>query len=287
MAELNSGEFRRKATLQHYLTILAKRVNGEPIEEIAKSLKMEERSVQRDLEYVKNNWSGRTPANAPQPSVSDLMPKTSCTRCNDTIEEGEYRVAVAVTEIRPDEAGGKPRRGPGGVKSFCDVCVATAETFEFRNPWKKMIELDAQSARESSPSSEDAFHRSVTGRGGKESDKGATAYVDPQFDQNDDGLGQADKESVEFSEYVGPGQAAIKGDAPLIVRTGESIRKETLSSFLKNPASRGTMKTKMREAASLYLEGMGQSDIARKLNVDQGTVSRMIQGALKLANDAR
>jgi hypothetical protein len=215
------------------------------------------------------------------------MPKTSCAKCGDTIEAGEYRVAVAVTEIRPDEGFREPRRGPGGVKSFCDVCVATAETFEFRNPWKQMIELDAQSVRSSSPPSEDAFYRSVAGRGGKDKEKGAGAYCGPERDPNSEPeLGQADREAVEFSDHVGEGQPAIKGDVPLTVRTVESVRRETLENFLKNPSSRGAMMPTMRQAVTLYVDGNSQNEIARKIGKDQATVSRMIQGALKMAGAA-
>lgn len=274
MPGLNDGEWRRKATLQHYLTILAKRMNGETVEEIAKSLKMEEKSVQRDLEYVKNNWSGRTSASAPQPSISDLMPKTSCAKCGDTIEAGEYRVAVAVTEIRPDEGFREPRRGPGGVKSFCDVCVATAETFEFRNPWKQMIELDAQSAHESSPSTEDVSHRWVSGHG--DEGKGAGADCDP----DDEEVGTADLEANMFSAS----SRTLPGPEP----AGEATQKMRVLRYLNDPQSRGKMRAEMRDAARMWAEGrFSQREVAQKLGKDQATMSRWIKAVQVMAASPR
>lgn len=289
MPELDYKELNRKATTQHYGTILFKRLNGESVERIASSLKMEESSVQRCLAWAEKNWSRvispggdeHARCGAPQLSIGDLIAKTSCAQCGDTIEADEYRIVVSVHEIDMQlEAGFSPKRITTDLKSFCDTCAADMPSLELPNLRKSIIDVKARDARESSPSSEDAFHRSVTGHGGDDDANGEDGDDEP-------GLNRADKESIEFSDHVGPGQSAVKGDVPLTVQTVESIRRDTLGKFLKDNKSRGVMKETMRKAVTLYVvEGMGQGVIARKLGVDQGTVSRMIKAALNLAGAA-
>lgn len=279
MPGLNDGEWRRKATLQHYLTILVKSLNGESVAEIARSLKMEERSVQRDLEYVRNNWSGRVSgapkANAPQLSSDDLLAKTSCARCGDTIDKYEYRVVVAASEVQDDRGGdGIPVHRSSFLKSFCDVCVATAETFEFRNPWKQMIELDAQSAHESSPSTEDVSHRWVSGHG--DEGKGAGADCDP----DDEEVGTADLEANMFSAS----SRTLPGPEP----AGEATQKMRVLRYLNDPQSRGKMRAEMRDAARMWAEGrFSQREVAQKLGKDQATMSRWIKAVQVMAASPR
>jgi hypothetical protein len=288
MTETNYRQLDRKATTQHYGTILFKRLNGESVKTIASSLKMEEASVQRCLAWAEKTWAriispevaAAEKTNAPQLSADDLMAKTCCAKCKDTIEVNEYRVVVSVHEMRLDfESGGIPHRSSTFLKSFCDTCSAEMTSLELPNFRKLMIESHARDASESSPPSEDAFHHSVSGRGGEDNGESEEG-------ENEPGLNHADKESIEFSDHVGPGQAAVKGTVPLVVQTVEAIRRDTLRKFLKDSKSRGTMKQTMRDAVALYVDGTSQSEIARKLKVDQGTVSRMIKGALQLAGAA-
>jgi len=61
----------------------------------------------------------------------DPMGKTSCARCDDTIQAGEYRVVVMVAEMKPPdfEESYVPGRGFSEAKSFCDTCVAEMPVF--------------------------------------------------------------------------------------------------------------------------------------------------------------
>jgi hypothetical protein len=228
MSEVNDGQMKRKATLQHFSTIFVKRTSGESVGEIARSLKMDEKSVRRDLLWLKEHWLAawhrEDKDQTADPAPSDLLPKTSCTGCNKTIEAREYRVDVMIREVCSDDEDGRAQLGSVRLQSFCDNCVEGLVTFELPNHLRLAVKATQDWVLEPSPPSEDAVHRSVTGRGGKEKGNGLTAHMD----LDDDGRGQAGKEEIEFSEHVGPGQAAIKVDL-LRVRTGESIRKETLA----------------------------------------------------------
>jgi hypothetical protein len=208
----------------------------------------------------------------------DPTGKTSCAGCDRSIPAGAYRVVLMAVEI-----DGLNGRGESTSTSYCKSCIAELPVLEMGNWFKLLMDARIKDVLESSPRSEDAMYRAESGNREEKVSGGRT--MDRRGD-GDDEVGMADQEAIKFSDHVGPGQAAIKGEVPLVVRTVASVRRETLQKFLADQASRGKMKPVMREAASLYATGIGQSEIALKLKVDQATVSRMIQGALKIANAA-
>jgi hypothetical protein len=218
----------------------------------------------------------------------DPMGKTSCAQCDGTIDAGDYRVVVMAVEMKPHYAGGG--RGVSTALSFCDACVSEMPTFELTN-WLK-LRSDAAAEPSAGPATEDVLRchpQSGNGSTKKEKKEGPTVEMGSDGTGDDDAkdgdnLARADREAIKFSDWVGEGQAAERSEAPPTVRrTVESVRRETLGKFLTDRKSWGTMKGKGREAVTLYADGMSQSEIARKLGVDQATVSRMIQGALKMA----
>jgi hypothetical protein len=59
--------------------------------------------------------------------------------------------------------------------------------------------------------------------------------------------------------------------------------REKLREYLSSPRSRG-MRPTMRAAARLWVKGESQTDISRRIGIDQSNVSRLIKAALRLAD---
>lgn len=209
--------------------------------------------------------------------MTDFLGKTACVRCGDEIDTGEYRVVVAVSEYRSDDYG-RPSRGSGFVIAFCDQCVATAPKLEVPNNFKVIVEDRASDAVTASPHGVDALEgkRAVSGHGGRVGEDQADEAGDEQ-------IGAADREAVEFAAQRPPWQNPMP-EVPLNLRSVESVRRETLRRYLASPASRGRMAPNLRRAVTLFVEGNTHRDIAQRLGKDQSTVTRMLQGALRLAN---
>src|SRR5882757_2654644 len=139
----------------------------------------------------------------------DLLPKTECANCGDVIEAGEYRVVVMAVEMKPEDDDGvevPAGRGESNTGNYCDRCAADLPEFVMRNIWKDIS--DARAEPSAGPQSEDAYFRRETGNGGIGKKK-----TEPENDEAN--LSAADRENIKFSDWVGPGQAAIKGDVPL------------------------------------------------------------------------
>jgi DNA-binding CsgD family transcriptional regulator len=279
MPETDYRELERKATLQHYLTVLARSLDGDSPEQIALSLGWSEASVRRDLEFARGKWSTARTSNGDahtkrgisQTLGEDQLERTTCALCNEAIHAGEYRVVLLAVEIGHRNSGGGngyvSGRGRSFSSSYCDVCVAEMPHFEFLNWWK--LRSDADATPSAGPATEDAAFRSVSVQGIAEK---ASADMDGTGDG--DSLGEADIQanvlSSESPTRPGPELA------------GEAAQRARLASFLKAPTSRG-MRSDMRTAAKMWVEGASQNEVARKLGKDQSTVSRMIAGARKMA----
>jgi hypothetical protein len=189
----------------------------------------------------------------------DLMGAAKCTQCGDSIDSGEFRVVATMFEIKPadDDEGLPARRGFSLLRTYCDTCIAEMRTIEIENPWKTFS--DSMADPSAGPADEDSSYR------GKPL---AADYA---------------------SDLVPAGSKIANASAEPSIATKRdpiSQQKEKLSGFLNDPASRG-MRPTIRNAARQWVEGPSQSEIARKLGTDQSTVSRMINGALKLADAKR
>jgi Helix-turn-helix domain len=274
MAEESYRELERKARVRHYGTILFKRLNGESVEAIAKSLKMEEASILRCLAWAEKNWSRIISPNGEEHTTqetsstpADQMGKTSCARCNETIHAGQYRVVLSRVEMKPPDIDrGIPLgRGLSFYESYCDSCVAEIPLFEVMNPWKMLSDNAARPS--AGPATEDAAFRSVS-----------VQEIAEKF--ADDGPG--DGEALDEADIQANVLSSDAPTWPLPELAGEAAQRARLLTFLNAPASRG-MRSDMRAAAKMWVEGASQSEVARKLGRDQSTVSRMIAGARKMA----
>ena len=220
--------------------------------------------------------------------AQDFYSETACANCGDVIEAGEYRVVVMAVEMKPENLDDDTPagRGESDTQHYCDRCAVTLDKFVIENRWKELSDDLAQAS--AGPASEDAHFRAETGnRAARRTTARSGISLKQSGPENDEAnLSMADRENIKFSDWVGPGQAAIKGDVPLKARSVESVRRETLAKYRKDRNSSGKMKPTMRQAVDLYVAGMGQTEIARKLGVDQGTISRMLREALLMAGAA-
>ena len=271
MLEASRRELEKKAITRHYGTILFRRLNGESVEKIAESLKMERASVSRCLAWAEKNWSqiilpngdGRMKPSVPEVPTLNSVGEASCVKCSDTIEAGEYRIVVLIAEVKDGHAG-RISRLP-----YCDTCVAQMSHFEILNTYK--MRSDEAAIPSAGPATEDAAFRSVSVQG-----------IAERVSKRKDGDGPGDGETMNEADIEANILSTDAPDRPLPELAGEAAQRARLASFLKAPSSRG-MRSDMRTAARLWVEGASQSEVARKLGKDQSTVSRMIAGARKMA----
>jgi hypothetical protein len=98
---------------------------------------------------------------------------------------------------------------------------------------------------------------------------------------SDDPISESEIADNIFADETAWGKAAA-AQSP----SGEDKQRSAMAEYLKSPNSRG-MRTDARKAAKLWVEGVPQTEIAKKIRRDQSTVLRMIQASLKLANQPR
>jgi hypothetical protein len=284
MAETNYRELERKRTLQHYLTILARHWNGESINEIAKSLKMEGQSVQRDLEFIQKTY-GATPKTPEVAGVDqwrietscDPMAKTSCSRCDGTIQAGGNRVFLMAVEM------GSDGRGRSFSGSYCDSCIAEMPALELPNWWR--LQMDAGATPSAGPAEEDVhgtFRKNGEAILGRHRLRRATSVQEIAQEKAASTDGQGDGDATNEADLEANVLSTDRPSRPGPEPAGEAAQRARLMTFLNNPKSRG-MRSDMRAVARMWAEGASQSEVARKHGKDQSTVSRMIAGARKLA----
>ena len=206
--------------------------------------------------------------------AQDFYSETACANCGGVIEAGEYRVLVTAVELKPegfDEDGVEvpASRGESTTQYYCDCCVATLPRLVpngIENPWKELSDDLAQAS--AGPSTEDASKRFV-----HETDAANAIAAKSRRLGRPISAGQAEALLYSTSSPDRPGR-----EQP----PDKTDQQERLREFLKSPGSR-KMLPQMRRAATMCAEGASQSEIARKLGVDQSTVSRMVKGAMQMA----
>jgi hypothetical protein len=257
MAEKNYWHLENKARRQHYVTVLIGRLSGWTSEQIAASLKMEARSVERDLEYVRKNWSiifapGDDPTPYKKsPTTSLWKTRAVCCACRSVIEAGAERVLVGAFELtnKIDTGDADYRRngrtvsqeiedfeGMGVASSrFLHCCVkCSLEVPDFRIGNPAFVEEHLRSKAEM-------------------------------------------RESVEIEPPNPEGQVeASDPQTTSAPRAVDGDQKSMVDKFLKDPRSRG-MRPESRRVATMWVSGLNQNEIAVKMNIHQASVSRMIK----------
>jgi hypothetical protein len=297
LPETNYRKLHWKQVFQHGLTLLAPWMHGHSEAEIAEMIGNSEGDVLRDLgwtlDLIKQReawWRGNRPPE--KSSVLEQMPATTCTRCESAIACGGYRVVVLAlsrdrkleeAEVRDVDVVEATR-----TLTLCANCVAVMPEFSITNDFKLDIERRAEYYKRPSAPGMDALDsgRASTGHGGfQDTDNQAmtTSGSDSSPTAEGDTFGAADSEALELSEE-NP-QALSEGIAPIQPRSGKEITRERLASFLGDPRSRQKLRPTTRRVAELYVGNLTQCEIARKTGMDQSSVSRAIQAALRLACD--
>jgi hypothetical protein len=253
MTEKDYSYLEKKARRQHYVTVLIERLSGKTPAEIATSLKMQVPSVERDLEYVRRNWSrifasdeGQTRPQPPQPTVSMWRTKAVCCNCGADIAARAERVLVAVFELTNEidvgdadytKNGIKVSQEVGDFEGFgvassrflhcCEKCSPEVVDFRITNP----------------------------------------AFVEEQLRS-----GQSEQhEALADDKTLGvPAPLAFPGPQSVDVN-----QKAIVERFLKDPRSRG-LRPDMRRVGTMWVDGSNQNEIAQKLGIHQATASRML-----------
>jgi hypothetical protein len=196
------------------------------------------------------------PSNVPD-RQTDRMGPAKCSRCGNSIASGQYRVVATLCEMKAEDPNKDlaAKQVSSLLHTYCGNCIAGIPVIEMENPWK----------RTSGPGEEPS-----PGPSGKDA---PSRPLPPEY--------------ATSRVPAGSGIADLTTE-PSVLNKREPIspQREKLSVYLNDPASRG-MRASMRLAAKQWVEGVSMSEIARKMNVDQSTVSRMINGALKLADATR
>lgn len=282
--ELSYGQRSRKERFQRTVTLLAHWLHGHDEQEIAEMVGTTPEDVGHELQRALRAIERRRMPQAPRaekPKGIDQMPEAVCDRCEALIPASEYRVvALAVSRDRQMDEDSFLDQDifTPATRTFCNKCVMDVDEFVIANLFKCQAELMTKLAHAAPTPGEDAMDkwRVNTGHGGMED----ASSVHAPGDVDGDTLHAADAEAFELSDY---NPQALQG-APTEPRSLESVRRETLRNFLNDRArSWGKLKPRQREAVKLYVEGLTQSEIARRVGLDQGNISRMIQGALRVA----
>jgi hypothetical protein len=303
MVETNYRELERKRTLQHYLTMFVRHWNGESVKEIAKSLKMEARSVQRDLEFIQKTYgdAGAKPKTSKFAGMGEWKIETTCSACGAQIASGKDRLVIAALELTSEyddfiteyrRNGVIREQGGGGIadvvgrhqlRHYCTQCSVKEPEFLISNPAFGESKIKPETAPATSQAPQD-------GPGVPEAVKIDLAAGDdrsfnetfPERARSTDAMARS-TDMAAIGTRSGFGGDSLRVDA----KSGEAVQRARVLEYLNDHRSRSKMLPEVREAVRMWGEGARQDQVARKLAKDQSTVSRWIKTALKLASAPR
>jgi hypothetical protein len=218
------------------------------------------------------------------PRSGDWISQTSCSECGAKIPAGEDRIVAAVLEFADDGVAFRPH--VGAAIYYCPDCGGKREEFRIRNPWPRPNQTwpvpntaepmgvpTTDGERNSAATVESRLARSVAA-----GNMQAFNASFPAAPLRTDAL--AHSESIGSREPCGIEAA---GCVPISLSSINHVRKERLRSFINSPASRG-MRREMREAARKWVNGMSQANVAKSMRLNQATISRMVNDALRMAD---
>jgi hypothetical protein len=306
MVEKSLRELERKAVVQHYGTILFKRLKGESVAGIAESLKMEKASILRCLAWAEANWSrvistngdAHTKPKAPKVAgVRQWMIETACSACGARLAAGQDRLVTAALELTDEnddfstdyrrngqtiERGGGRQESKVGrreFKHYCDDCAAKEPEFLISNP--VFVQTATATAVSHAPPEKSEGLETLKSDLAAGDDRSFNETF-PDCADSRDAMARSTG-LVEIGRRSGFGSDSLRADA----QSGEAAQKARVLTFLKDPKSRG-MRPEMRDASRMWAEGpMSRGEVARKLGKEQSTVSRWISVAQKMASAPR
>lgn len=292
-----SGKFVYKQLIQHDITLLAHWMHGHNEKEIGELMGVPEVDVRRDLERAldvierrRSCRSGEKPAvKAP---AEDQMPATLCSQCNGAIPAGECRITViaAMRDRRHGYTGiDRDTLETTWALTFCRNCAMAMPQFIIVNDFQLDVERHARRMELPAVPREDVLvpWRADTGRGeepDKDDERPAAKAAKEGAElgsSEDEEPGRADEEAIEFSgwNHQRRPEVAVATQPP----SAKEVARQRLASFLKDPCSRSKLRPITRTIAQHYTDGLTQFEIAKRTGMDQSSVSRTIQAALKLA----
>jgi len=214
------------------------------------------------------------------------MIETHCSECGANITRGEDRIVAAVLELANDEDAF--RADIGATMHYCSDCGGECEEFRIRNPWPrpKVTSLVPKTAEPMDVPPNGSERSSVTTVESRLARSVAAGNMRP-FEASFP-VAPSRTDALAHSESIGPEPVGTEaaGCIPIILSSSSQVRKERLRKFINSPASRG-MRREMREAARRWVDGASQTDIAKTMNLNQATISRMVNGALTMADRCR
>jgi hypothetical protein len=321
MVEISLRQWRVKRTRQHYGTILFKRLNGEPVEEIATSLKMEKASVLRCLAWAEDNWSRifspnddahTEPKTSEVGSVGEWKTENTCGACGSRLAAGQDRLVIAALELthKDDDFTTDYRKsgvsieewhgeqvdviGRRDFRHYCEKCSVKEPEFLVSNP--AFVQPESASATSQATQLEPEAPQTVKSDLAV-GDERSFDEAFPELSLHTTGSSRLDhlqrkaqnRDAMARStgmEEVGKRSGFGSSNLRVDPQSGEAAQRARMVLFLNDPASRG-IRNDQRAAVRMWAQGDSQNEVARKLKIDQGTVSRWVKSAQVKANAPR
>jgi DNA-binding NarL/FixJ family response regulator len=231
--------------------------------------------------------------------------EANCQYCGGRIEEGEERIVLAAMAIHPaqwdeDSAEFRPSGDIRKVFHFCQTC-GNAEEFRVANPWhltpeerKRIDEFEAESGTDAgvgevaeSTTMDEHLCDAVANGDMHRFNK----HMPTELVRQDDFLRYAvpfseSKAVYKIASTNSPSTPSVYGAGSRAI--GESAQRVKVLEYLNSPASRGKFTTEIRKQLKMWAEdGLSQNELARKLGINQGTISKRIRIAIRKASEPR
>jgi DNA-binding NarL/FixJ family response regulator len=251
--------------------------------------------------------------------------EANCQSCGCRIEEGEERIVLAAMAIHPahwDEDSAE-LHSFGDVRKvfhFCQAC-SNAEEFRVANPWhltpeeRKWIDereaesgTDAGAGEVAEATTMDEQLCDAVANGDMHS---FNKLMPTERARRDDVMVRAftfsrleEKAGISDVQTGGSEEEGDCGIVDYIVSTnspstpsvydagsrasGEFAQRARVLEYLNSPASRGKFTEETRKLLKMWAEdGLSQNELSRKLGINQGTISKRIRIAIRLASAPR
>jgi DNA-binding NarL/FixJ family response regulator len=251
--------------------------------------------------------------------------EANCQSCGCRIEEDEERIALAAMAIHPAhwDEDSEEFHSFGDIRKvfhFCHAC-SNAEEFRVANPWhltpeerKRIDEFEAESGTDAGVgevAESTTMDEQLSDAVANGDMHGFNKLMPTERARRDDVMGRAstfsrleEKAGIRDVQTGGSGEEDDSGIVDYIASTnspstpsvygagsranGESAQRARVLEYLNSPASRGKFTKEERKVLKMWAEdGLSQNEIARKLEINQGTISKRISIAIRKASAPR